>query len=381
VKSKADEGAIFVERFNLGGAGPAVAVKDTIDIAGFPTRAGSRARDDSAPAERNADVVAALLHAGCRIVGKTNLHEFAYGVTGINDATGTPRNARFPDRVPGGSSSGSAAAVAAGLVDFALGTDTGGSIRVPAACCGVVGFKPTFGRVSRKGVMPAVSSLDCVGPFAASVAEIEHAMTIIDASFAVAPESATLSIGLVAVESEPEVARSVARALAAVDASRVTVSLPGMDAAFSAGLAIIAAETYAAIGHYATSRAIGADVRDRLLAARNVTRDDLAAGERTRRQFTAEVDALLESVDVLALPTMPVPTLTLTEGRDARASIRVTAFVRPFNLSGHPAITLPLPAGGGFAAGLQLVGRHGADAELCAVARIVERMIATAATV
>uniref|UniRef100_UPI0028AB14C1 amidase family protein n=1 Tax=Pseudomonas nitroreducens TaxID=46680 RepID=UPI0028AB14C1 len=162
----------FVSEFILGGDGKRVAVKDSIDIAGYPTRCGTRALADAAPAECNAFVVDAVLNAGWQIVGKTNLHELAFGVTGINDWTGTPVNPMAPDRVPGGSSSGSASAVAAGLADIALGTDTGGSVRVPAACCGIAGLKPTFGRVSRDGVHPAQSSLDCVGPFAANMADL-----------------------------------------------------------------------------------------------------------------------------------------------------------------------------------------------------------------
>ena len=160
---------IFVEKLALGGGGLRVGVKDSIDIEGVPTRMACACYADAPPAERHAEVVRALLDAGCRIVGKTNMHELAYGVTGINRWTGTPINPRAPGRVPGGSSSGSAVAVAAGLVDFAVGTDTGGSIRIPAACCGVQGLKPSFGRVSRLGVHPAKSSLDCVGPFARDV--------------------------------------------------------------------------------------------------------------------------------------------------------------------------------------------------------------------
>ena len=114
-----------------------------------------------------------ILKADCEIIGKTNLHELAFGITGINHAFGTPINPKYPELIPGGSSSGSAAAVAAKQADFTLGTDTGGSIRMPAACCGVYGLKPTFGRVSRKGVYPPSSSLDCVGPFANSVEMIE----------------------------------------------------------------------------------------------------------------------------------------------------------------------------------------------------------------
>ena len=138
---------------------------------------------DKPSATKNAEVVERILAADCQITAKTNLHELAFGITGINPVFGTAINPQYPDLIPGGSSSGSAAAVAAGLADFTLGTDTGGSIRMPAACCGVYGFKPTFNRVSRQGIHPAMSSLDCVGPFAASVAMIETAMQIIDPSF------------------------------------------------------------------------------------------------------------------------------------------------------------------------------------------------------
>src|SRR5690606_8879821 len=150
-----------VSEFLLGGSGRRVAIKDSIDIAGYPTRSGSHAFADAPPATRHAHVVQAVLDAGWQIVGKTSLHELAFGVTGINDWSGTPVNPQAPDRVPGGSSSGSAVAVAAGLADIAIGTDTGGSVRVPAACCGIAGLKPTYGRVSRIGAQPAVSSLDC----------------------------------------------------------------------------------------------------------------------------------------------------------------------------------------------------------------------------
>lgn len=146
-------GAHLTLPLDLGGDGPHVAVKDVIDIAGTPTRAGSRAFADRPAAPTHARVVQSLLDAGCRIVGKTNMHELAFGMTGVNDWTGTPVNPRYPHLVPGRSSSGSATAVAAELCDWALGTDTGDSIRVPAACCGIVGLKPTFGRLSREGLI------------------------------------------------------------------------------------------------------------------------------------------------------------------------------------------------------------------------------------
>ena len=186
VRSTGEAGAsdsIFVQRLQLGGDGPRVGIKDSIDVAGFATRMGSACLADAPPAAQHAAVVRALLEAGCRIVGKTNLHELAYGVTGINRWSGTPANPRAPGRVPGGSSSGSAVAVAAGLVDFSLGTDTGGSIRIPAACCGVYGLKPSYGRVSRRGVHPSASSLDCVGPLGRDMPMIERAMAMIDPTF------------------------------------------------------------------------------------------------------------------------------------------------------------------------------------------------------
>ena len=174
---------VFVQEIHLGANGLRVGIKDCIDIAGYPTRAGSAALANATRATRHATVVQSLLDGGCRLVGKTTLHELAYGVTGINPWSGTPLNPRFPDRVPGGSSSGSAVAVAAERVDFALGTDTGGSIRLPAACCGVYGLKPTYGRLSRVGVQPPTSSLDCVGPLARDLDMLERAMALLDPTF------------------------------------------------------------------------------------------------------------------------------------------------------------------------------------------------------
>jgi amidase len=282
---------------------------------------------------------------------------------------------RFPDRVPGGSSSGSAAAVAAGLADFALGTDTGGSIRVPAACCGIAGLKPTFGRVSRAGVMPAASTLDCVGPFARDVAGLERAMALIDPTFRAAAVPRTPRLGMVAVTASPDVAAAVEAALNAPGFMRFLVELPGMAAAFDAGLVIIGAENWTALGAYTNSTEMGADVRTRLLATQRITPEDVVRAERVRAAFTAEVDAALERVDALVLPTMPDPPLTLAEARDGRPTLGVTSFVRAFNLTGHPALSLPLPAADGFSVGLQFVGRRGGDAELCAIARAFESVL------
>jgi amidase len=360
--------SIFTERIELGGGGPRVGVKDSIDIAGFATRMGCACLAAAPPAPRHAEVVSALLAAGCRIVGKTNLHELAYGVTGINHWSGTPVNPRAPGRIPGGSSSGSAVAVAAGLAEFALATDTGGSIRIPAACCGVHGLKPTFGRVSRSGVHPEQSSLDCVGPLARDVAMIERAMTIIDASFRPRPPQRVATVGWVEVEARPSITAAARAALERAGLSVRPVTLPSFAAAYGAGLAIIARENWTAFGELLACEQLGADVRARLATSREVSTAEVAAAETVRGHFRAEVDAALERVDALALPTLPDLPPTLAEAADARAALRLSSLVRPFNLSGHPALTLPVLADG-LPAGLQLVGRMQEDEALCALAR------------
>ena len=372
--------AIFVETMSLGGNGPTVAVKDTIDVAGLPTRAGSRFFADAPPASRHADVVQALLDAGCRLVGKTNLHELAFGVTGINDWTGTPANPKFPNRIPGGSSSGSAVAVAAGLVDLALGTDTGGSIRVPAACCGIVGLKPSFGRISRAGVMPTRSSLDCVGPFARSVALIERAMAMLDPGFAIAERPSAWRLGVVEAPATTAVTARLQHALSAIGGRQVSVALRGMAAAFEAGIHIIAWENWQALRSAVDSPMIGPDIRKRLLAGGAVTAETLAAAEVVRLRFTEWVDRSLEELDALILPTLPAPTLNLAGIVDSTAVVGMTSLVRPFNLSGHPAITLPLAPADGYSAGLQLVGRRGGDAALCALAGAINDILETDAS-
>jgi amidase len=375
--------AVFVQRFDLGGDGPRVGIKDSIDIAGYPTRAGSAAFADAGGAPHHAAVVQALLDGGCRIVGKTNMHELAYGVTGINRWSGTPKNPRYPDRIPGGSSSGSAVAVAAGPqgdppVDFTLGTDTGGSIRIPAACCGVYGLKTSYGRISREGVHPAVSSLDCVGPFARSLAMIERAMALMDASFAPCAPAANTRLGVVNVTADPGIVAALRAALARANTASVPIDLRSLEDAYAAGLTIIGAENWSAYGHLVDGPGLGDDVRTRLLGNRSISGEALAAAERCRALFRAEVDAALERVDALVLPTLPIVPPRLGETADARAVLRLTAFVRPFNVSGHPALSIPLVTDANLPAGLQLVGRRGGDAALCAAAhRLVPRAAET----
>ena len=360
---------VFVEQLDLGGEGALVGIKDSIDVAGVPTCAGSRALEDSAPATANAEVVERLLSAGYHIVGKTNMHELAFGTTGINNWTGTPTNPHFPAHVPGGSSSGSAAAVAAGLSDVALGTDTGGSVRIPAACCGVFGFKPTFGRVSRDGVMPVRSSLDCVGPFARDMDALIDCMRAIDPSFGALPDISDVRIGLLEVEAMSPIRRAVEAAVRGSGFPAASVKLSEFVPAYHAGMVIINAETWAACGALVAGGKVGQDIAARLLAASKTTAADVAAAERVRAAFTEQVNDALENFAVLALPTMADAPPLLEFGADTGKLVGMTSLVRSFNLSGHPAIAIPLPARDGYPVSLQLVAAKNQDEFLCAVAR------------
>lgn len=377
----------FTERFRLGDpSGPTIAIKDCVDVAGRPTRAGSAALADALPANGSAAVVGALLDAGWCLVGKTTMHELAYGMTGINQWAGTPINPQNPQWIPGGSSSGSAAAVGAGEADAAIGSDTGGSIRLPAACCGVIGLKPSFGRVSRQGALPLDSSLDCLGPFAREMGVLNRAMAAIAPDFDEASAGQALAlarIGVVATDDSHGVVDSaLAAALAASGWHLEQRSLPGLQAAFEAGLTIINQETWSAFGALLATGAVGDDVARRLQAASETTTDAVQRAERIRQEFTAEVDRALDGVDALVLPTLPSLPPTLAEVAAGKSIIGLSAFVRPFNLSGHPALSFPVPlaadAGEGSAAltaGLQLVGRKGDDERLCALALHLEQAL------
>ena len=363
--------SVFVRMLNPEGQGPSVAIKDSIDVAGVPTQAGSRALADAPPAPASAEVVRRLVAAGYRIVGKTTMHELAFGTTGINAWAGTPVNPRFPALVPGGSSSGSAAAVAGGVVEVAIGTDTGGSIRIPAACCGVFGLKPSFGRVSREGVLPVATTLDCVGPFAADMDTLIACMRAIDPSFGELPGLAGVCVGLVDVPALDVIREAVATAVARSGLPSGPVSFQHFDAAYRAGLAVINAETWAACGPLVETGKVGPDVAQRLLNASRTTPADVDAASQVRADFTGEVDAALQGFSVLALPTMADAPPSLDQAADTSRLVNMTSLVRPFNLSGHPAIAIPLPARSGFPVSLQLVAAKGHDELLCAVARHV----------
>ncbi|WP_263587566.1 amidase [Sphingopyxis sp. GC21] len=351
------------------GNGMRVAVKDCFDVAGEVTASGSRALAWREPAPADAEAVARLRAGGCTISGRVTMHELAYGVTGINGWTGTPINPFYPSLVPGGSSSGCAAAVAAGLVDVAIGTDTGGSVRVPAACCGIVGFKPSFGRVSRRGVEPAESSLDCVGPLARTVPAIEQAMAMLcEWTGRATPLAARIGF-ISGGPADPVIQAALAGA--AFRATIETVTLARLGDAQAAGLAIIGRETARAHAALLGSGLLGADVEARLRAASQIDDCDIAEAENVRSLFCAEVDHLLETFDAIVLPTLAGMPVRLHDADNAAAAIAMTAHCRPFNLSGHPAIALPVGEVDGVPVSLQLVGRPGGDEALCALARAI----------
>ncbi|MCC8393787.1 amidase [Paraburkholderia sp. MMS20-SJTR3] len=359
---------------------PTIAIKDSIDIAGYATTAASRALADAPAASEHAEVVQRLLDAGWRITGKANMHELAFGMTGINDFTGTPVNPQDPARIPGGSSSGSASAVGQKLVDAALGTDTGGSVRGPAACCGVIGLKPTFGRVSRHRVAPQVTTLDCVGPFARDMHTVVEVMSAIDPSFDAGNARRDVSqvrVGVVSVDADEQIANAIAAVITRAGLTARPVELASMKDAFAAGLSVINAETSRAFGHLVDSGKLGADIETRLRAAATTSAADLDAAERVRRRFTDDVDRALDQLDVLLLPTMPALPITLEAARAGTSVIAMSSLIRPFNLSGHPALTLPVPLDNSpLKAGLQIVGRKNDDETVCAVAALIEARLA-----
>jgi amidase len=361
----------YVERFDLGEGELRFAVKDTLDIAGFRTRAGCRALDTVPVAQQHASVVETLLDKHCVLTGKTTLHELAFGVTGINPWSGTPVNPCFPALIPGGSSSGSAAVVAAGDVDFSLGTDTGGSVRMPAACCGILGFKPGYGVVSRKGVLPANSSLDCVGIFAREPAVLRQVLANLSIPVD-EPLAALPAVGFVQA-AIPEIDALILTYLEQMGIRPQPSELPLLNDAHRAGLAIISHENWQAFNALLGSEAISADVASRIRAGKDVDAASLAAAENVRAQFSKQVDTLLEQTPLLALATLPELPPTLQEAKDPLSVVNLTRLVRPFNLSGHPALTLPVGELHGRPVALQLVAAKGCDGLLVQAAEWFER--------
>ena len=363
---------IVAQEVSLGTGTLKVMVKDSIDIQGMKTIAGCKALQDQAAAASNADVIDLIVAADCTITAKTNLHELAFGITGINKNFGTPINSKYPELIPGGSSSGSAAAIAAGLADFSLGTDTGGSIRMPAACCGVFGLKPSYGRVSRVGVKPEQSSLDCVGPFAASVAMIETAMQIIDPSYRkIDALQAAPKLAFLKVDADPMIWDCIQHYFNQANLQLDEVAVDSFEDAFAAGMQIINFENWQAYAELTKTGKVSPDVNNRLLKSAETTLTQVQQAEKIRVKFKQEIDALLENYDALVLPTLPQIPPKVSDAEHTVAFLNLTALVRPFNLSGHPAISIPLEMETGFPVGLQIIAKQDADALLCAIADYV----------
>jgi aspartyl-tRNA(Asn)/glutamyl-tRNA(Gln) amidotransferase subunit A len=363
--------------------GMPVAVKDLVDVAGAVTGAGSP-KLAANRAERDAPVIERLRAAGAVVVGKTRTHEFAYGV--LTPGTVNPWD---ETRIPGGSSGGSAAAVAAGLVRLAVGSDTAGSIRIPAACCGVVGFKPTYGVVPTSGLLPLSWSCDHCGPIAASVteaAQLFEAMSGVPAPSSGAPGPLRFGrlVGDDLVLVDPAVGETLDRLcarleragaridevelpLGAARSAVATIVLPEMAAAHAPLLAETGEEGYG-------SRVLGA-----IRLGQSALASEYLAGLRYRGRFVALVEELLAERDALLLPTIPIvapertsQVVRLGDGSEIGVQVALTALPGAFNCSGSPVVAVPVGLVDRLPVGASLVGRIGADHELLRVAKLVE---------
>jgi len=363
----------FISLTDENGAGPVVAVKDLVRVRGTVTTGGGVILPRVADAE-DAPVIARMRRHGCVIVGKANLHEWAFGVTSANPHYGAVLNPRDPARIPGGSSGGSAAAVALGLCDWAVGSDTGGSIRIPAALCGVVGFKPTLGTVPTDGVIPLSRSLDTLGPLAPDVLSAARALaTMCDLPNlvpAAPPALRTLRLAVPAgwvtgLDGETE------RAWRRVAAGLPEIPFPDREALAEVGHAILFAEAAAYHRRWLEEDAsrYGEDVREHLQRGLGVTAVDYLEALAAQPGLRREMEAAMRDVDAVLLPATPI-VAPLIGGPEVRAPL--TRFTRPFNTTGHPVITVPAPPTT-LPVGIQVVGHWGRDADLVPIAWALER--------
>jgi amidase len=367
---------IWIVRLEAPGEGPRLAVKDCIDVEGLPTTVGCQLIAEQAkPAAQDAAVVAAARRSGARIVGKTNLTELCWSAVGTNPWSGTPVNPVDARRVPGGSSSGSAVAVAAAAADVALGTDTGGSVRIPAACCGIVGLKTTWGRVPVDGVYPLAPSMDTVGPLGADVAAAELGMRLIEPGFTTG--SCELAVGRLrldalqadALQVDAGVDAAVDAALAAAGLRVVDVTGLDLDAAGRVSDVIIDVEAYQ-VNAYLMPQLdrLSPHLRRNMTEAAEVTGDQLVAANRVRQEVRDWFARTLARHPFVALPTLPGPPPLL-----GQRGMRLTLLTIPANLAGLPALALPVPGGpAGLPASLQLIGPPGGEEQLIALGRIIE---------
>ncbi len=360
-------------------AGLGFAAKDLFDVAGHPTTFGNPdwARTHP-PAAGTAPCVSALLEAGAHLRGKTKTVELAYGLTGENVWHGTPLNPAAPGRFPGGSSCGSAAAVAAGSVDFALGSDTAGSVRVPASYCGIYGIRPSWGAVSLAGACGLAPSLDTAGWFAAGAATLARVGGVLlpedGGGGALGPLLRPDSAWANAL---PETAEALAPALRALEALLgpalpVEVAPEGPAVVYEHARCVQAEEVWATLGGWVeeTQPAFGPGVAERFAAARALDPAKAAAGRAFRRVFAARVRALLAGGAVLAFPTSPgpAPPLSATPAEQNAVRERTMGVTATSGLAGLCEVTLPAGRAEGAPVGLSLAAAPGRDRALLALA-------------
>ncbi len=336
------------------GKGTVVAVKDLVDVAGMVTTAGGVILPNE-PAAEDAPVVRRLRREGCVVVGKANLHEFAYGVTSINPHYGPVLNPLDPSRVAGGSSGGSAVAVAAGMCDWAVGSDTGGSIRIPASFCGVVGFKPALGSIDTTGVIPLSRSLDTLGPLAADVAGVTRAYSMMSGEAMpdgpVRQPRLGIPAGWVA-----DLDEQTARAWALVSAGLPEVPFVPRLPLYTTSLTILLVE--AAVYHRRwaaeSPEKYGADVIGHIRRGLEVLAVDFDEAIVALPKLRESAMRALDGIDALVLPASAIVAPPLDAGTEIREP--VTRYTRPFNATGQPVVTLPAPVRG-LPVGIQVVGR------------------------
>ncbi len=374
--------------------GVPVSVKDLFDIAGTPTTAASRVREGHL-ATADAPAVVRLREAGAIIVGKTNLHEFAFGTTSDDSAFGAVRNPHDPTRSPGGSSGGSAVSVAAGMALATLGSDTGGSIRIPAAACGIVGLKPTYGEISLEGAVPLSRGLDHAGPLALTVMDAWIAYRALIGRSEGRPIPPTPVTGLKLAVLGPyfcdvlddEVGGQFENALDALRAAGARVSEQRIEHAPLTSPAYMHITFGDAAAYHARSietvpHLYTPAVRQRIELARYVLAEDYVRAQEVREALRHEVDAALAGNAALVLPTLPIPAPVIgassVEVRGRQESVRalMLRLTQLFNLTGHPAISLPCGAtAAGLPCGFQLVGARDETEGLLATAAAVAKVL------
>lgn len=389
--------ATFLQRFEHRGQGVRVALKDLIDVTGTITTAGSPAVASTAqPAIADAECIRHIRTAEAlgevSIVGKVNLHELAYGGDGINPHYGTPVNPCDPLRVPGGSSSGSAVAVATDQADVALGSDTGGSVRIPAACCGVVGLKTTWGRIPLGGVWPLAPTLDTIGPLGRTCAAVVTGMNLLEPGFrsrTTATSPATV-IGRVRSPggwvADAGLEEAVDAALAAAGIRLVELEARWWEPAVAHGLTALLGEANRTIGFLLDGREhlIEPRIAARIRLGGDISNADLARALAFRPSLQRSMaDEMRRSgAQLIATPTLPVFAPFL----DAQAvNAPYTMYTRPANLAGTPALAMPVPVPYGLApvdhrhlpASLQLMGPIGSEELIMATALRIEAALAT----